>query len=437
VVGGSGGDKLTLDTASVAVSADLGAGDDTVTLTAALAGGASVAAGAGTDTLSINNASATLLTDAIKDGFSGFETLSLTLSSDTVAADVLAFSNLVLGASTAANVTNISAGMAGDISMTGDQATSLIMALTSTTGSSDTYKITMDHTTADTDIDVANFQIAGAEILNIVSNGTTTAGNQNSIEFGAENTSLKTINISGSSEFGLVMDGTNESFTVATTINASALSAKAAINLTGNNTDTTVTGSGKIDTVTGGGGNDTVSLGAGADIYNGSSGNDTITGGAGADVFRLTTLNDDSTDTDTYTDFEAGVGGDQIEIDESDAAGQIATGLSTTTANYVEGSVGALAANDSATAIASARIIVITDKSFANFDALDDELAVEAGADITDYVAVFLNSTSGKAEIYADDTTNTNTAEIHLATISNITTLTGLAELVASNFDVI
>jgi len=215
------------------------------------------------------------------------------------------------------------------------------------------------------------------------------------------------------------------------------LTAKAAINLTGNNTDTTVTGSGKIDTVTGGNGNDTVSLGAGADIYNGSSGNDTITGGAGADVFRLTTLNDDSTDTDTYTDFEAGVGGDQIEIDESDAAGQIATGLSTTTANYVEGSVGALSANDSATAIASARIIVITDKSFANFDALDDELAVEANADITDYIAVFLNSTSGKAEIYADDTTNTNTAEIHLATISNITTLTGLAELVASNFDVI
>jgi hypothetical protein len=194
-------------------------------LTAALAATAAIDGGAGTDTLSINNATATLLTDAIKDGVTGFETLSVTASTDTIAANVLAFENLVVAASTAATITGISAGMASGISITGDQATSLVMSLTSTAGTADTYGLTLDHTTADTDIDIADFQIAGAEVLNIVSNGTTTANNQNSIEFGDQSTSLKTINITGSSEFGLTMGGGTETFTAAAvTVNASGFS---------------------------------------------------------------------------------------------------------------------------------------------------------------------------------------------------------------------
>jgi Ca2+-binding RTX toxin-like protein len=297
--------------------------------------------------------------------------------------------------------------------------------------------LTLDHVTADTVVTITDLQAAGAEVLNIVSQGVTTAGNQNDIELGAESTSLKTINITGTSEMKLDLQAST-TLTKAITIDATGLAAKAEISMSTNNTDATISTGSKVDTVTGGNGDDTISTGAGNDIINGTCGTDTITSGAGSDVIRLTDQNDNATDLMTITDFTAGTGGDQLEIDEDGVGGgSIVDSLSTTSANYVEGTVGAIGVNDSSTAFATARIIVVTDKSFANFDALDDELAIEANADIADYVAVYLDSTTGKAEVYLDDTTNTNTGEIHIATLSNITTLTGLADLVAANFDVI
>jgi len=428
---------LTLDTASIAYDVDMGAGDDTVTLTAALAATAAIDGGAGTDTLSINNATATLLTDAIKDGVTGFETLSVTASTDTIAANVLAFENLVLAASTAATVTGISAGMASGISVTGDQATSLIMSLSSTAGTGDTYGLTLDHTTADTDIDIADLQIAGAEVLNIVSNGTTTAANQNSIEFGDESTSLKTITITGSSEFGLTMDGGTETFTAAAvTVNASGLDAKASINLTGNTSTETITGTAKVDTITGGSGASTIDAGAGGDTINVSSDIDTITTGAGADTVAFSTLSADATDKAVITEFTAGSGGDVISIDESAAAGAIATDMTAGTTVYLEMAVGAIGANDSATTQTNATVYVITDKSFANYDALEVEIDLEkGGTDSTDSAYIFLNSTSGMAEMYIDGVVGTTTTdEVLIAQFSNMTTIAQMDDFVAGNF---
>ena len=67
------------------------------------------------------------------------------------------------------------------------------------------------------------------------------------------------------------------------------------------------------DTLFGGEGNDLLEGGLGDDTLNGGSGADTLTGGAGSDTFAVD-YDTDRTTTDTVTDFEAGSGGDVIEL---------------------------------------------------------------------------------------------------------------------------
>jgi len=409
-----------------------------VTLEAVLANTVSIDGGAGTDTLSINNASATILTDAIKDGITGFETLEVVASTDTIAANVLAFDNLVIAASTAATINSISAAMASDILITGDQTTSLTLGLSSTVGTADTVGVTLDHVTALTDVDIPNFEVAGAEVLNIVSNGAATSGGsiQNSITLGNASTSLNTINISGASEFSLSMVGGTEALTKAVTVDASGLAAKATINLTGNTTTETITGTAKVDTITGGSGATTINAGAGGDTINVTSDIDTITTGAGSDTIAFGALTVNGTDKAVITDFTQGTGGDIISFDESAVASGALTSLVIGTTTYLEMAVGAIGTNDSSTTQTDDTWYVITDKSFATYDALETELDLEnGGTDMDEQIVIFLNSTSGMAEMYIDaDVGGTTTDEILLAQFSNITEIGQLDDFVAGNF---
>jgi hypothetical protein len=312
------------------------------------------------------------------------------------------------------------------------------MSLASTVGTTDTYGLTLDHTTASTDIDIPDLQLAGAEVLNVVSNGAAATGgsNTNSIEFGAENTSLNAINITGASAFTMTMDGGSEAFTKAVTIDATGLAAVATITLTGNTTSETVSTGGSADVITGGSGATTSNGGAGADTFNVTSDVDTITTGSGADKIVFSTLSANATDKAVITDFTMGTGGDILHIDESAAAGAIATDIAAGAVTYLEMAVGAIGANDSATTQTNATVYVITDKSFATYDALEVEIDLEkAGTDSTDSVYVFLNSTSGMAEMYIDGVVGTTTTdEVLCAQFSNITTIGQMDDFVAANF---
>ena len=233
------------------------------------------------------------------------------------------------------------------------------------------------------------------------------------------------------------MDGASETFTAAAvTVNASGLAAKASINLTGNTSTETITGTAKVDTITGGSGASTIDAGAGGDTINVSSDIDTITTGAGADTIAFSTLSANATDKAVITDFTAGSGGDVISIDEDAAAGAIATDMTAGTTVYLEMAVGAIGANDSATTQTNATIYVITDKSFANYDALEVEIDIEkGGTDSTDSAYIFLNSTSGVAEMYIDGVVGTTTNdEILIAQFSNMTTIAQMDDFVAGNF---
>jgi hypothetical protein len=354
--------------------------------------------------------------------------------------------NLVLAASTAAAVSNISTSAGANIQVTGDQATSTILGIkdASTVGNTNTVKLTLDHVTASTDVDVIDLQLAGVENLEVVSAGaptTPTDGTQqNSIELGAENTSLASITITGSSEFKLFMDGNNESLTKATTINASGLTAKLEIDLTGNNTATTVTTTALADTFTGGAGVDTVNLGAGKDTYNSTSDKDVVTLGDGVDNVVLLAATLDATDTLSITDFVVGAGGDTISVDESAIANGIVTGMTIGTTTFLKVALAAVGTNDLATTLTDNTFIVVSDRAYASYDAVELELDLEnGGTDLNDLVVVFLNSTTGKVEMYADGVAgNGNTGdEIHLVTFTGMTSLTDLAGFTADNFIVI
>jgi len=100
---------------------------------------------------------------------------------------------------------------------------------------------------------------------------------------------------------------------------------------------------------------------------------------------------------------------------------------------YVEGTVGTVSANDSAIAFASNSINVMLGSSFATYAKAEAELAIEAGGALTDIAVIFLNSTSGVAEMYLSDTTANATNDHKLASFTDITTLDQLAELASNN----
>ena len=138
----------------------------------------------------------------------------------------------------------------------------------------------------------------------------------------------------------------------------------------------------------------------------------------------------------TITDFARGAGGDTISLDESAVAGGIITGMTAGTTVYSEGTVGTVGTNDSSITLADNSIIVVTDQSFATYDLLEVELDIEnGGTDLADIAVIFLNSTTGKAEMYADGVMGTTTNdEIKMVTFSDITTVAQLADFASDNF---
>jgi hypothetical protein len=183
---------------------------------------------------------------------------------------------------------------------------------------------------------------------------------------------------------------------------------------------------------------DTVSLGGGDDTVNHTGGAvDVFTGGAGIDTYKVAAAFDTSVDAFTVTDFARGSGGDVISIDVSTVDGGTAAlvdNLDISGGLYVEGSVGTVTANDSAIAFASNSINVLTGSGFATYAAAETELALEAGAALTDIAVVIFNTTSGKGEMYLSDTTANATYDYKFCTFNDITSVGQLADFAAANF---
>lgn len=413
-----------------------GSGNDEIGIAALVySGSAGVDGGAGEDILSVTESTATIFTTAAKANISNFEILKVGgAGTDTFDFEAITgLTGLIVAAATAPTITNVSATAAADVTVTGVQTTSMTIGVKDATnpGTADTLKLTLDHATADTAVTIDDFASVGLETLQLHSTGAGT--NTNSVDLAGANDRLSSIIITGDSKFTLTDEadiGTEVS------INGSAATAVLTITMDENTSGQSITGGSAADVITGGLGVDIVVGGAGADTFNASSGLDQYTGGAGADKYVLSTATADGTDTVTVTDFARGTGGDVIHLDEDAVAAGIIDGMSAGAATFSKGGIGNIGANDSSISLADNSVIVVTGQGFASYDALEIELDIEnGGTDLADVAVLFFNTTSGVAELYADEVMGaTPTDEILIMDFSDITTVGGIDDFVTGNF---
>jgi Ca2+-binding RTX toxin-like protein len=307
----------------------MGAGGDTVNMGSRLTNADTLTGGDGSDTLIVSdNSDITDLSSA--NNTTGFETIRLTEASTAANFDDLTGYTTIDLRNNGITTSSVAEGTAVSVSSNATGTTTHGVLSAANAGTTNAVTVTLDHGTANTDVDVTRLDMAGIETVSIVSQGVTSSTASATLFGGdqADSNSIATmnvaaattINVSGSSD--LVLVGTGGTVTANTAVNAADMTgslvytnrttATAATTITGGTNDDFVTGRNGLDNITGGTGNDSLVGGGGNDIISGGDGIDTITGGAGNDVITGGGGNDiinSSTGTDNV---DAGAGDDTI-----------------------------------------------------------------------------------------------------------------------------
>jgi Ca2+-binding RTX toxin-like protein len=299
IVGSAGADifSVRVPAAASKLSADFGAGDDTVDITRADAA-QTIAGGAGTDTLIYAGTAAAAATATAN--ITGFENVIV----NTGVSFALATSNVTYtAAAVAATYTGLAAG--GTVAL--EAGGTLTLANTALTGTTDAVTVTVGTAalTAPTPVTI-NAGTFDVVTVNGVARSDTSAALSAAIS--VSGTTLNTVNLNSSQ--GVVLAGGG---TALTTINASGVAGNFSVGTLATSTTaglTITTGAGN-DVITGGALGDSLNGGAGNDTITGGVGADTMTGGAGADTFTIAAntalaLSSSATTTDTITDFTSG-----------------------------------------------------------------------------------------------------------------------------------
>ncbi|QDG74945.1 calcium-binding protein [Labrenzia sp. PHM005] len=314
----SGALKVTSGAKTTAITG--GSGNDEIGIGALVYdGSAKVDGGDGTgDILSISDSTATIFTAGAKANISNFEILKVASgATETFDFEALTgLTGLIIDTATSAVVTNLSSTAAADVAVTGVQTTGLNVGVKNATnpGTTDTLKLSLDHTTADTAVTVAGFTSLGLENLQINSSGAGT--NTNTFELAGANDRLSTVTITGDSKFTLT-DAADIGTEVS--IDASAATNEITITMDQNTSGQSITGSSTAkNTITGGTAVDIITGGAGVDIVNGAAGKDTISTAGGNDVVTVDVNN--SNDTITIGD-----GADTVKFSGANFAAMLAT----------------------------------------------------------------------------------------------------------------
>ena len=357
--GNSGGTRSVMGANTVTFTG--GSGDDFVSAGALIfSSTGSLAGGTGTDTIVILDAAQLTTTTAAK--MTGFELLRLNDdnegAADTFDTSLLSgLTGIVIGAQSAGDgvvLTNMSAALAGNVTITGTQDVLPTFTITGagTVGQLDVLNLIIsDQLAANNVITLANIGAAGVETINITATDSvtisalTSAAAMTSMAFTAtaRNVSVTTgalaLNTNTAINASLVTGTTTLDATNATA-NAIALTGGSGVNtLTGTALGDSITGGAAGDGLSGLAGNDTISGLAGNDTITGGAGADTMTGGDGLDTFIFTTLaltqgagfaagNTTAANIDRITDFvgNGASAGDSIQIT---AGSVIATGVTT------------------------------------------------------------------------------------------------------------
>ncbi len=419
-IGSASADSITVGTTTQADTIDGGDGTDTLT-------------SAGTFGATVSNVEALvqLVAGADADISADFDkaqsiaSLTVTSSGTTATFQTLTVTNLAANPS----ITLISNG-ASDF----DKAASAISLKTST-GSSDTVTLNFQgngsYTFSDNDIDVAGIE-------NIVVNSTASGTwlNSQADLFSQATDVLKKVTFTGSSKIDI--DATLSASTSAIEIDGSALTGildiaaaptGGTLTIKGGSGNDVLTGGANGDTITTGGGNNTVNGGGGADTITGGSGNDTIVQGAGADSITSGSGSDTiQFDTvaggpDTITDWSSS--GDDLRFDDVSftLGGDDTNGIDA----YFEGAIG------TATAGTDYDVMVLTGASYANEAAAGAAVAGQITSDGKDGLIVYHDSDDNVVRIIHTTDMGADGTETLVATISNVTTLAGVAAAFAQS----
>lgn len=296
--GGEGNDTITLGASTQAH--DMGAGDDTVTITDALGKGVSINGGDGIDTLemTINIAKDFRVGDAI----TGFETLKLTTGTGTVDMDNFGDINHVIAGSQAATINNIDSNGTIEFNDNSAAMTVTVKGADKADNASDVLNVTIAD---DGDVTVQKLTVDYVENINITADDTDfVAGGmvaEHTLTLAAgKATSVK---VDGDAHLELKLDNS----IAIKDINASENTGGLKVNVS-SLSDATVTGSSAADEITMGIGN-------------------TVTGGEGKDTFIATAATGATVSFSTIMDFEAG---DKLQIDGMTSIAKVDIESSTT-----------------------------------------------------------------------------------------------------------
>jgi S-layer protein len=319
--GGNGADAVQLGATTKAIT--MGAGDDLVTMTAAVGTGGSVNGGDGTDTLSLSAADAVAFSAnaTFEAGISNFETLSIGQVADAAATVNINLANLDdistvtfagFGAGALANVVNMNNFAAGGtLTLTGAILANDALNVNvkdAAIGAADTFNLVINDNTGITN--TGNLVIDDVEMLNITSDDADDTGGNTPNTPKITAAAATTVNVDG--DMGI--DFTGSIFGAITTLDASGVTlgdvsytggaiglegastavttfatmfAATGVSITGGVGDDVLIGNsatGTADIISGGEGDDTITGAAGDDVLTGGAGDDLLTGAAGADV---------------------------------------------------------------------------------------------------------------------------------------------------------
>jgi hypothetical protein len=467
VTAGSGADKVTLNHGDISLegSVNLGAGDDTLVLVAALDAAANLVddkitmnGGAGEDTISMVSDLAIALgglTAAAyaKKGISGFEKITIsdaTANNDSINFVRLGINSIDFAAAlvdtntfTVSDNTTLELSVAADAAV--DTATITVSGAADAGRNNDTYTLVLNgaHAAVDTNTDYGVQSIASVENINIVSKNTTkdvvftTADNE--IDLVIAN--AKKVTVTG--DFALDIDG--DAFDgVIETFDASALTGTLAVSFAGG-VGVTVTGSAtKANTIVGS---------SNADLITGGAGGDAITGGAGKDVIKLgaagkvDTINLNevtaNSNADTISGFDAtGTNKDVIQIGADETAAGTAD-----TAAAAEHVIGAVAATHTANDV---DIVEFAFESVVDLSTATDGAQLLKGISNSTNAATFNVDTDddalyvvaysgGDAYLYYASESNDAGVALAAADIALVGIIKGVAvgSLSAANFDLV
>ncbi len=325
--GNTKGVNVTIDATKTTFAG--GAGNDTVTISAAPT--KAIAGGAGTDTLVLNVAAGTFSNPSLNSNITGFETLGLGAAA-TGSYNATGFTGLSIANAVAGNVTFTGVAAGAGLTISAAPGANTTVTLADASGTSDAFTLTTTNAAA---LNAGALTVQGVETVTVNALNTDSTGAAHTHTLTLVDAAATKLVVTGSAAVTLTGDAGNTALKV---VDASANTGGLTYTSTFTGAGATITGSATAaNSLTGAGTSDTIIGGSKADTITTVAGLSTLTGGAGSDTFVLA-ANANGNTYATITDFTktaGSVAGDVINMNALFAGGNTAAAYTFVAADKV------------------------------------------------------------------------------------------------------